>query len=447
MNTLYAMTFGALGVILAILFIRAARAMRGRENWNAATVLGLAAVLLPNATTTVAVFLGNRTVVIDGFYNGIVTYGGVAARVNSIASPILAVIAIICLGTSLRPTTRPNPAPFAIAGLILLSLIFGAFYGGTFFNGGILTLLLVLLAAVFVPRGRGTLEGASLGLATLVVLSFLGAIVRPAAVAATCGLRKCGGLGFLYSGIADNNNAFGLLAAMAIPVLYFGLRKHQLFFAAAAALLAVSSGSRTGAIAAAAGLLLCALYKRPRLRSFGGGLAALSAAALGAGVIILPLLPLTPDAFTGRVALWRTAFDEMAKQPFLGHGGEFWRQQVNFRVIAHAAGYSTHNQFVEAYFVGGIFGVILLLVAIIVVIRRNRGNLRELSILLVPILVCALTERPWSLGLVDWLSWSFLIVLTAQFTADADSPPSPPAARPARRPAQRFRRPVQYARR
>lgn len=419
MNALYVTTFGAIGVLAAILYVRASLAMRGKANWNVGTIIGLAAVLLPNATTAAAVYLGNRTVSIDGFYNAIVAYGGVAARVNAVASPILALIAVVCVALSLRPSVRLNPAALAAAGVVGLGLIFGALYGDSIANGGVLTLVMLLIAAAFVPRDKGFLEGAALGLALLVVLSFIGALINSSAVAASCGLRKCGGLGFLYSGIADNNNAFGLLAAMAVPVVYFGLRRHQLFFAAIAALLAVSSGSRTGAIAAAAGLFLCVLHKRTGLQTFAKRLSVVGAAVLAAGVVVLPLLPLAPEAFTGRVALWRTAFGEMAMQPFLGHGGEFWRQQVDFRVIAHAAGYSTHNQFVEAYFVGGIFGVVLLCSAVVVAIRRNRGRLGELSILLVPMLVCALTERPWSLGPVDWLSWSFLVVVSASFSETA----------------------------
>lgn len=422
MTSAYALIFGIGGVIMGILFIRAARTSLREKQWNAATVLGLATVLLPNATTAAAVFLGNRSVILDGFYNGIVTYGGAAARVNTIASPLLAVVAVVCLAVSLRLTARPNLAAAAVAGLLILGLIFGSFFGSSIANGGVITLLLVLAAAVFVPRGRGFLEGAALGLALLVVLSLIGALVATASVAATCGLRKCGVLGFLFSGIGDNNNAFGLLAAMAIPVLYFGLRKHQLLFATAAAALALSSGSRTAAIAAAAGLAFCAAHKGARLRTPALRLGAAAAAGLGVGVVVLPLLPLNPGAFTGRVALWRTAFDEMAQQPFLGHGGEFWREQVNFRVIAHAAGYSTHNQFVESYFVAGIFGTVLLVAALIIVFRTNRGHSGEVSILLVPILVCALTERPWSLGAIDWLSWSLVVVLTTSF-----APPEGPA--------------------
>lgn len=428
MTSIYAIAFGALGVVMAILFVRALRPMLQRQEWTTATFLGFITVLLPNATTATAVFLGTRTVVLDGFYNGIVTYGGAAARVNAFASPILAVLALLVIVLSAKLTTRPNLAPAAIAALVVLGLIFGTLFGSSLANGSVITLLVVLLAAVFIPRGRGFLEGAALALALLMVLSLLGALVAADSVAATCGLRKCGALGFLFSGIADNNNAFGLLAAMAIPVLYFGLRKHQLLFATAATVLAVSSGSRTGAIAAAAALVLCALHKSTTLRTASLRLAAVVATALGVGVVALPLLPLSPEAFTGRVALWRTAFDEMSRQPFLGHGGEFWREQVNFRVIAHAAGYSTHNQFVESYFVGGVFGVVLLATAVVIALRANRGQLGQVSILLTPILICALTERPWSFGPIDWLSWSLVVTLTTRFVPATDSvePPAEP---------------------
>ncbi|NII42310.1 O-antigen ligase [Curtobacterium flaccumfaciens] len=445
MNSTYALGFGVLGLVMAVLFIRALRPMWNRQQWTTATVLGLITVLLPNATTAASVFLGSRSVILDGFYNGIVSYGGTAAKVNTIASPLLAVLALIVLAASLKMSSKPNLAPAAIAGLVVLGLIFGSLYGSSLANGGVITLLLVLIAAVFVPRGRGVLEGAAIGLALLIVLSLLGSLVAASSVSQSCGLRKCGALGFLFSGVADNNNAFGLLASMAIPVLYFGLRKHQLLFATAAAVLAVSSGSRTGAIAAACGLILCAIHKRAALRTGSLRLAIFAASVLGVGVGILPLLPLSPEAFTGRVALWRTAFSEMAKQPFIGHGGEFWRDQVNFRVIAHAAGYSTHNQFVESYFVAGIFGIVLLFAAVIIALRANRGHLGQVSILLVPILICALTERPWSLGPIDWLSWSLVVVLTIQFSTNAETPEELPAeiAKASRGPQRRRgRRPL-----
>jgi hypothetical protein len=72
-----------------------------------------------------------------------------------------------------------------------------------------------------------------------------------------------------------------------------------------------------------------------------------------------------------------------------------------------------------------------------VLIFRQAAHTPQLCVLLLPVLVCAATERPWSLGSVDWLSWSLPAIILSLSRGTPLAPERfPPRVPPSRRSRQ-----------
>ncbi len=408
-----ALLIGALGIVSSVLFIKAFRAGGGFRGFSLSSVLLFSAVLLPNMTTVVAMFLAERVITTDPFYNRVVEYTGLSHQVNQIASPTLLAVALIILVLQLGRNPRLNMAALCFLPLLAIGALAKWNLGGELLDGGHGTLLAVVAAAVLIPGGRETLKGGALGVGLLLCLSALGALVQPLMAAPPCDQRKCGLLGTFYVGVADNQNTFGMLMAFAIPVLYFGLSRYRLYFAFAATFFAFASGARTAAIAASvtlAAILLVHLGRKTGSK-FGGTLAILTTVVAWITVAIVPFLNLPADTFSDRAGLWALARQLVEQSWVIGHGPDYWRSLVDIGLIPLASGYSTHNQAMETLFVSGALGVAAMGVVFVMAIRRNRLGFATFAILMLPVAIAAITERPWSLGAIDWASWSLLIFL------------------------------------
>lgn len=411
-----ALLIGAVGVVSTVLLLQAFRADGGLRGLTLTSLLLSASVLLPNMTTLVGMLRAERVVTTDAFFNRVVLYSGLSQQVNQVASPALLAVAILVIIIQLGRKTTVNAAALAF----LLLLIIGALakYGvaGAFMDGGQWTLLALVAAAVVLPRGHEALKGGALGVGLLLCISAVGALLQPDMAAPPCDKRKCGVLGTFYVGVADNQNTFGLLMAFAVPLLYFGLRRYRFYFAVLATFFAFASGSRTAAVAAGAAMVVILLVHVQRRSGgrFGGVLAILLTAGASASAIVIPLLGLPPETFSERVRLWQLAWSMIERQWLIGHGPNYWRSLVEIGVIPRAAGYSTHNQALEILFVAGALGAFVMVVVVINVLRQNPGGRYVFAIFMLPVAVAAVTERPWSLGAVDWASWSLLIFLCSQ---------------------------------
>lgn len=421
------MLIGAVGVISIFLLIEAFRADGGFRGLTLTSSLLCASVLLPNMTTVVAMFRAERLVTTDAYFNRIVLYNGLSQQINQIASPVLLAISIIVIIFQLGRKTALNAAALAFLLLLIVGALAKYALAGDFVDGGQWTLLALVSAAVVLPRGYEALKGGALSVGLLLCLSAVGALVQPDIAAPPCDERKCGVLGTFYVGVTDNQNTFGLMMAFAVPLLYFGLRRYRLYFAMLATFFAFASGARTAAAAAAAAILVILLvHARNQLRAkFGGALAVLLAAGASVSTIVVPALELPPETFSNRARLWQMAWTMFENQWLIGHGPNYWRSLVEIGVIPRAAGYSTHNQAMETLFVAGVLGALVMVMVLIYAIRNNLRGRYAFAILMIPVAVAAITERPWSLGAVDWASWSLLIFLCSQMSplhgADEDS--------------------------
>lgn len=410
-----------IGALFGLLLIHAmVRSFRERL-WDGPAILAFAAVVLPNLTLAVATITNGRVVSTDNFYNRLVTIAGPAVLVNEIATPVLALVALVVLLSGARAAVV-NGAALALACLLVLA----GFSAGLTDGGSLVTLtrlaaLSVVIVCIFIRRSSAALMGAAFGIGAFAVSSLLAAPINPEHVLGACDQRKCGTFGVLFTGIADNNNAFGILAAIGIPIVWFGLHRYRRLFAVLLLLLALASGSRTAQIAAVVTLVALMIFDSQRLGRFGRGVVISSAAASAGAMILAPSLNLSNEALTGRPELWQIASGYIDASPVIGNGPELWRSLVYTGVIPRAAGYSTHNQALEVLFVAGWAGVVLAIIFVIALVRQNREKGAALAAIMLPLFICGITERPWTLGGVDWMFWSLIVVCMAVLPA----PPSP----------------------
>lgn len=404
---------GAVGLLSLVLLVKAFRSDGGFRGLSPSSMLLFAAVVLPSLTLIAGVYLAQKVVLTDQFFNRIVQYQGLALQINQVASPLLLGIALLLAMIQMQRGSRLNPAALVFGLLLAVSALARWGNGGNLMDGGQLTLLVVVLAAAVMPSGKDALRGAALGVGLLLSLSAIAALVQPSLAAPPCDNRKCGLLGTFYVGVADNQNTFGLMMAFAIPVFYFGLSRYKIYFVTLATVLAFASGARTAAIAAglAATVIFLVHVGRKRGSKAGGIVASLLTLGAVAATVVVPFIQLTPGTFSDRAGLWALARQLVTKQWFLGYGPNEWRSLVDIGVIPRAAGYSTHNQAMETLFVAGALGVGLMVVTIVLVLGRSGGQLLRIATIVLPVAVAAVTERPWSLGGVDWASWSLVLFL------------------------------------
>lgn len=420
---------GALGVLAFILLGKAFRSDGGIRAFTPDSWLLFAAVILPSMTTTVGLLLAERMVLTDAFFNRVVQYTGLSEQINKAASPLLIVVASAVILVQLYRGPQVQGAALWFLLLLVVSALAKWNGGGSLLSGGHATLLAVVLAAVFLPRGQAALKGAAFGLGVLLCISAVGAILQPDFAAPPCDDRKCGVLGTFYVGVADNQNTFGLMMAFAVPVFYFGLTRYGLFFGFLATFFAFASGARTAAIAAAATLLIVVVVHREAKSGFGLGRFLASTAAVGAvlAALAVAVIELPPGTFSDRARLWELARSMVDESWLIGHGPDLWRSLVEVGLIPLAAGYSTHNQFMETLFVTGVTGLAIMLIVVVLVISGNSRNFGAFALLMLPVAIASVTERPWSLGAIDWSSWTLLLFLLAkpQLVVNESAPSDP----------------------
>lgn len=397
----------AAALFIFVLSMRDIFGVRRSGGITSGTVLMFAAVVLPSSTNAVGVLTGTRTIGADAFYRRTVQFTGVAEYALRLASPLLALGAVAAILVGLRRGVKPAGSPMAIAGLLVALLVY---HQPDVSIASIAVNIALLVAVAFVPPGRGVAVGVSMGAAFLILLAGIAAVMRPEQAFSQC-QGSCEWIGTEFSGIADNKNAMGLLLAMVIPFFWFGLASHGRTCALLSLVLVVATGSLTAAIAGVTGLLILNLARGtrpgtprpPRIAPF----ACLTAIV---GMAVAPLLQLSDASLTGRTALWRIASSQIANRWLLGYGPGTWRSLVDAGSIPLAGGYSTHNQVLEILYVGGLLGACIFGLAMGVLAMRTRDR-RMLAAFALPMLIVGITERPWSLGQVDWLSWALPALL------------------------------------
>nr|WP_307330843.1 O-antigen ligase family protein [Microbacterium sp. SORGH_AS_1204] len=405
--------FFALGVTgLLFVALRVVAHVRARELDSNYILIGTA-VMLANGTAVVSQFSGGRTLVLSGVDSYVAVLSPAAEQFSKFTLPVMFVVVLGYVVAQYRRGVAINGLAATYLMLLVFSSMGSVLGGGNFITTARLTLLLPVVALLLGRPSAGAIKGAAVALATLLCLSGVLALVSPDQASAVCDARKCGVFGSLFNGVAFNFNGFGLLMALAIPVMYFGLDKFREYFTGFALIAVFATGSRTAQLASAIVVVLLYLNRllgrqNHALRLF------LPSAVCGASalfIVMLPFMKLDPGEFTGRVGLWDLALSQMRGSWLFGLGPDSWAAQVDDGAISYVSAYSTHNQLIEILYVSGIVGLCLYIVLITGLIVRMREALVPLLSILAPALVIGSTERPWTLGIADWLSWSILLLL------------------------------------
>jgi O-antigen ligase len=408
----------ASGALVALwLLLDSIRGARAAGDLDASTALTLGmGWLFSLPIALVAIFGGfarrpdafrQLTVVLPGWYE-------TALQATTVLLAALAAVLLLNRLTSER-------VPVHTAGLLAIVLWAVAQLASGLSGEALLSLrggalLVCLLAATVLPRGRGACLGAGIFGVTLAIASGLLAVFRyDVAFVVDC-QNQCSVLGSALVGVLPNENLLGIALAAAIPFAYLGFRgRARTWFPLYLAAMAVATGSRTAALAAVI-TVVALLVVRPRLDAERGTPARAAIAGLLLAGAVFSSVYVTqrdwdPSALTGRPALWQVASDYVGDSPVLGYGPEKWAGLYGSSEIPRDAARSAHNQWMDVLFAAGWVGAALL-VSVLLAVLWTSGYARPGALIaLAAIVMIGTTEGAWSIGAIDFMSFSFVALI------------------------------------
>lgn len=277
-------------------------------------------------------------------------------------------------------------------GLLVLSVLsLGYVANGSAGFMAIFSFLLVLPAIVRPSKlhvaslGRGLHHSARILAASLLALTLFAGTTA----FGPCRLDKCSHFG-VQLGAEGGANALGLAAAIICVLAATTLRTRAvILYLSAAAVIVDLAVSRSAFLPLGLG---GAAILAQRCRAGQGRLLVRIVIAASVGsVLYVAFASWTPEAFTGRGALWLQARELIRQHPWLGYGSSFWvRQSATTDVVAN---YSAHNVALETLVSFGFVGGLVLVVTIIVLFReRSQESGHQLTVALVTWLGASATE-------------------------------------------------------
>jgi N-acetylglucosaminyl-diphospho-decaprenol L-rhamnosyltransferase len=224
----------------------------------------------------------------------------------------------------------------------------------------------------------------------------------------------CSGLGF--TGVVPNENLLGIVLAASIPFVYLGFRGWtRIWFVVYLAGIAIATGSRT-AVGASVITLLVLLIVRPSLETdrLGVGRKLLAWSTLAGAIAVSVLISRIPEdtsALTGRPQLWAVASSYIARSPWFGYGPARWEQLSETSEIPHAALRTSHNIWLDVFFVAGGVGAAFFIGGLVAVIVASGRARTGVVIALATIFMIGTTEGIWSIASFDFASFTFVTML------------------------------------
>jgi O-antigen ligase len=328
------------------------------------------------------------------------------------------VVGLAALFVSKRMISPGRHVPVNAAGLFAIVLWLVAHLAAELHSGPFITLdgvvlLVCLVAATVLPRGRGACVGIGFFGVTLAIGSGILATFNLGLASVPC-RHECL-LGVSLTGLLPNENLLGTTIAATLPFAYLGFRRPvRLWLVAYLGATAIATGSR-GALLTALIALVVLLIVSPALdadrgRTRGAALAGLVlAGALVASLYVVQHNWGASNALTSRPQLWSVAKDYIRESPLFGYGPYKWETlSAGTGEIPQAAQHSTHNQWIEVLFTAGWVGAGLL-VAMMVAALRSAGYARPAVLAtLATLLLIGVGERIWSIGVIDFASFSLV---------------------------------------
>lgn len=388
--------------------------IRARE-WSS-TALMAAAVMIatPSYVGVIVTFSHQWATTVDIHRNVSSTLPAWATPLMRVTLAALLVAAIYTIVIRVRRKDAYVSIPaLLIAVVALMSVGSSLLSGDNPFRPYTVVFVVVLLATAVAPRGLGVHLGIGSVAVGFAVVSGLALWLNSSFAAISCNRgEKCGYFGFLFRGVLDNENALALLLALSIPYVFMAFRGWRgVVLCSFMVVLAVMSGSRSGATAAViAFAVLIVVFpdvrnpQRSRWRWSLVGAVLAVAFAIG---ITLPFLPHDPSDFSGRAYLWQLALRQLeAVNLWFGTGVLGWSNMHSTGVVDSSAEYSVHNQWMSILQATGICGLVIFIVAIALLLWESRHEyFAVVGCALVPVFVLAITERPWPVDTMDWLTW------------------------------------------
>jgi len=300
-------------------------------------------------------------------------YSNPAASGLTLLLIAVAVVRVLGYFNLLIKLFRLEPAVFLFAGMALVSVLWSADPTESLRRG-------LVFAAVTLFAGYLVLRFSLQEIVGMLAVMFaISAVVNLAFIVAFpfYGIDDEG----LWTGVLNQKNSLGYLAALGIPTLLVAARAYPvprfIFYAAAGleVVLLLGSDSKTMLVATAVGLILLAVYNGFRaLRTLRGAVVVGLIGGTGfmaafATVNIAPLAAWVDKdvTLTGRVPLWESLVPVIGERLWLGHGyaAAFggWFSPIHEAWLQGTwKPNDAHNAYIQIWLELGIIGLVLFLV-------------------------------------------------------------------------------------
>ena len=415
-------------LVALLLLVSSVRRARAAGDLDASTALTFGMGSLISLPIILTVIGGDLTRRPDVFRELVAIYPGWYLNASRLAMLLVAALATFLL----LKRSRSERVQVHAAGLFAILLwtvaaLASGLQGGRLLSLGGAAMLVCLIAATVLPRGRGACLGAGIFGVTLAVASGALAVFRHDLAFIDPCEEACGGLGF--TGVLPNPDLLGVALAASIPFAYLGFRgSARYWFTLYLAGMAIASGSQTATLAAL--ITVGALFiVRPRVDADHStpGRAAIAGLVLAGAVfgsVYVAQHDWDSSALTNRPVLWQVASEYVQESPLLGYGPDKWASLYGSSEIPRAAQRSAHSTWMDVLFVSGWVGAALLLSMALAMLWSSGYARSGVMLALATITVIGTTEGTWSIGAFDFLSFSLVaLILTGptRGAATADS--------------------------
>ncbi|MBB3747970.1 O-antigen ligase [Mycolicibacterium sp. BK634] len=236
------------------------------------------------------------------------------------------------------------------------------------------------------------------------VYSIIGGLLIPEYMMYNLVSRKSLVAGWELAGPFGQSNALGMYCGVAFSLVpLIPGNRWRVICASILFTTIVLSATRTAVTASAVVMLwwtLCWLRTMVSVRLAGTVLASLALSA----ALVVPLLDLSPETFTGRAFIWSQALDFWQHSPFVGSGFNWFLAygQSAAELVIWAGPGTGHNILIDTLVKSGLAGVAALLpiwIGAIVAVRAIRLRNEQIAVFgyLIAFFVIATTEAVWDL--------------------------------------------------
>lgn len=164
----------------------------------------------------------------------------------------------------------------------------------------------------------------------------------------------------VLNGLYSHSNQLGINLAIGIPLLMTtGVGRFRWVSVAATLLALAWSSSRTAILAACLVLVLILTLRFCKALGVRRMLWSTATCVAGAVVVAMPLVAQNPEAFSGRVAIWKTSLEVVGDGNLLaGAGALVFREASDVTLALGAAPNTGHNVFITVLTIGGVVALI-----------------------------------------------------------------------------------------